>query len=43
VRAAPLPISARAATIVTVPSPPMDTNTLGLFTTPFGMAVPPVG
>ena len=43
VRAAPLPISARAATMLTMPSLPMLTNILGLLTTPFGMLAAPVG
>jgi hypothetical protein len=43
VRAAPLPISARAATMLTVPSPPIEMNTFGLLTTPLGMASAPVG
>ena len=43
VRAAPLPISARAATMLTMPSLPIETKIFGLLTAPFGMAVAPVG
>jgi hypothetical protein len=43
VRAAPGPISARAATMETVPSGPMETKMWGSLTTPFGMLAAPVG
>jgi hypothetical protein len=38
----PVPISERWATIVTVPSGAIETNTSGLVTMPFGMSRPPV-
>jgi hypothetical protein len=43
VRAAPLPISALAAVMVTMPSLPIDTKIFGLLTVPLGMEVAPVG
>ena len=43
VRAAPVPISARAATMVTMPSGAIDTNTFGSLTVLFGIASAPVG
>jgi hypothetical protein len=39
----PVPISERCATMVTVPSGAIETNTCGLVTTPFGMSSPPCG
>ena len=43
VRAAPVPISARAATMVTMPSGAIETKTFGSLTTPFGILSAPVG
>jgi hypothetical protein len=43
VRAAPVPISARAATMLTMPSLPIETKIFGSETTPLGMAEAPVG
>ena len=43
VRAAPVPISARAATMVTMPSRAIDTKICGSLTVPFGISSAPVG
>jgi hypothetical protein len=43
VRAAPVPISARAATIVTMPFGAIVTKTFGSLTVLFGIASAPVG
>ncbi len=43
VRAAPVPISARAATMVTMPSGAIETKMCGSLTTPFGILSAPVG
>ena len=40
---APVPISERCATMVTVPSGPIETNTCGLVMMPLGISSPPVG
>ena len=43
VRAAPVPISARAATMVTMPSRAIETKMCGSLTVPFGILSAPVG